>query len=629
VLPAAFRFQFPEPVQPQLGPVPIDAYRSTTPSRVPRPAANLFNVVGRLRPGATLNQARAELDAVRLRISQADPFPYVDELALRAVPLQDRLVGQSRPALSVLLAAVVFVLLIATVNIANLLLARGSVRQKEIAIRISLGAGRGRLLRQLAVESAILAIAGGGAGVLVAGVALATLLQLNPLAIPRLTEASIDGGSMTFALAASIVTAILFGLAPALALRRSNLHDTLKDGARGSSGPERLRFRRALVAVEIALAAILLCGAGLMLKSLWLLHAPADGLLPAQILVMKVRFSGPRYAAQPAKRAYADQVLSRVKALPGVRAVSLTTDRDLLTHAVVDGAPPGSDLEVMRGVPEAVNATSTEFAQVMGVRLLTGRWITDSELAPAVVINQTAAARNFPGQDPLGKRVGLPLFPSPEPTFAVVVGVVADVRYSKLDAAPEGTFYIHYAAAPVLAGFNVVARVDGDPAALAPTIRKAMAEVDRTQPIFAVSTLEQAQADSIAPRRFNLTLLGTFAASALLLALIGIYGVIAYAVAQRTHEIGVRMALGAQRREVVRMVLTQGMAIASAGILLGVAAALALTRVVATLLYGVTPTDPPTFIAVVGVLATTVLAACGAPAMKAARVDPIVALRCE
>jgi putative ABC transport system permease protein len=635
VLPAAFRFQFPEPVQPQLGPAPIDGYRSMTLSRVPRPASNLVNVVGRLRPGATPETALAELDAVRSRIAKAEPFPIADDLKLRVVALQDRLVGQARPALRVLLAAVIFVLLIASVNIANLLLARASSRQNEIAIRASLGAGRGRLLRQFVVEGTILAIAGGAAGVLVARAGLAALVRSFPLAVPRLTEASIDGRALAVAISASMVTAVLFGLAPAFALRGSNVHDLLKDGARASSGPGRLRLRRALVAIELALAAVLLCSAGLMIRSIWLLHAHAGGESPEQTLVMQVRFSGSRYPAQPARRAYADEALRRIQALPGVRAASLTTDRDFLTHAVVEGAPRMSKDEMMRALPEALVATSAAFAPAMGLRMIAGRWITDREATPAVVINETAARRQFPGHNPIGRRLGLPLFPQPpfpqpaEPVLATVVGVVGDLKYSKLDATPDAELYVPYASAPLLVAFSFVVRVDGDPLTLAPAIRKAIAEIDRTQPIFGVMTLEQALADSIAPRRFNMLLLGVFAASALLLALIGIYGVIAYAVAQRTHEIGVRMALGAQRREVMRMVVRQGMAIASAGILLGIAAALALTRVLASLLYEVTPTDPATFVAVAGLLAITALAACGGPALKAALVDPIVALRCE
>jgi predicted permease len=635
VLPAAFRFEFPEPVQPQLGPEPIDGYRSMTLSRVPRPAAFLFNVVGRLRPGATLENARAEIDAVRSRIAKAEPFPIADSLNLRIVPLQDRLVGQARPALRVLLAAVIFVLLIASVNIANLLLARASARQKEIAIRASLGAGRGRLLRQFVVESAILAIAGGAAGVVMARAGLAALVRLFPLAVPRLTDASIDGRALAFAMTASIVTAVLFGLAPGVALRRTNVHDLLKDGSRASAGPGRLRVRGALVAIELALAAVLLCSAGLMIRSIWLLRAHAGGQSPEQILVMQVRFSGSRYPAQPARRAYADEALRRIGALPGVQAVSLTTDRDFFTHAIVEGAPPMTEDEIRRAAPEMLVATSAAFAPAMGLRLLAGRWITDREATPAVAINETAARRQFPGQNPLGRRIGLPLFPQPpfpqaaERRLATVVGVVADVKYSKLDAKPDAELYIPYATAPLLVAFSFVVRVDGDPLILAPAIRKAVADIDRTQPIFGVMTLEQALADSIAPRRFNLILLGTFAASALLLALVGIYGVIAYAVAQRTHEIGVRMALGAQRRQVVRMVVRQGMAIALTGIALGIAAALAVTRVLTSMLYEVTPTDPVTFAGVAVFLAATALAACSGPALKAALVDPIVALRCE
>ena len=468
VLPAAFLFQFPEPVQPQLGPVPIDGYRSMTLSRVPRPAAFLFNVVGRLRPGATPEQGGAELDTVRAAIAKAEPFPIADELKLRVVPLQDRLVGEAKPALRILMAAVAFVLLIVSVNIANLLLARASARQQEIAIRVSLGAGRRRLLRQFAVESTIVAIAGGGAGVLLARAGLVGLVRWFPLAVPRLTEATIDGRALAFASSASIVTAVLFGLAPALALRRANVHDTLRDGARATAGPAGLRLRRGLVAIELALAAVLLCGAGLMIKSVWLLRASAGASAPEQVLLTHVRFAGPRYQTQPARRVYADEALRRIQALPGVRAVSLTTDRDFLTPAIVEGARPMTDDEMMRAVPEVLVATSSGFAPAMGLRLIAGRWIVDGETA-TVVMNATAARRLFAGQDPMGRRIALPLFPQPpfpEParrTLATVVGVAADVKYSKLDANPDAELYIPYATAPLLLEFSVVVRVDGDP----------------------------------------------------------------------------------------------------------------------------------------------------------------------
>jgi putative ABC transport system permease protein len=293
-----------------------------------------------------------------------------------------------------------------------------------------------------------------------------------------------------------------------------------------------------------------------------------------------------------------------------------------------------TDDEMMRAAPQVLVATSSGFAPALGLRVIAGRWIADEETA-TVVMNDTAARRLFPGRDPMGRRIALPLFPQPpfpQPavrTLATVVGIVSDVKFSKLDANPDAELYIPFAAAPLLLEFSVVVRVDGDPAAVAPAVQKAMAELDRTQPIAGVKTLDQALADSIAPRRFNLLLLGVFAASALALALIGIYGVIAFSVAQRTREIGVRMALGAQRRDVVRMVVGQGMALAAAGIVAGIAAALMATRALASLLYDVTPTDPATFAGVAALLAVTALAACGGPARRAALVDPIVALRCE
>ena len=626
VIAKGFLFELPG-LQRQLVPAPVDGYRSMVISPGPRPASLLLNVVARLKPGATIARARAELEAVRAGIAQADPFPLADRSTLRVMPMQERIVGESRAALRVLLAAVIVVLLIASANIANLLLARASARQKEIAIRASMGAGGARLLRQFAVESGIIALAGGGAGVWFARAGLIWLERVNPLAIPRLAEASIDGRVLVFALSASVVTAILFGVGPALGLRRVNVHHTLKENGRLSPVPGHLLLRRILVAVEVALALILICGAGLMVKSVWRMRAHPDGFVPDQIVVMKMRLSGPGYATPLARRAYADEVLARLRTQPGVQAAGITTNVDALVRMLIEGeAPIPNDV---RSPPAVFNATSAGFLPAMGLRLLKGRWITDSEPRPAVVINESAAQRALPGQDPIGKRLMLPTLNQPLPSPVPIVGVVADLKYSKLDARPEPEIYIPYVYAPTLTAFSVVARAGGDPAALTPSIRSAVAGIDKTLPVFGVMTLEQVLTASIAPRRFNLFLLGIFAGSALLLAVIGIYGVIAFSVAQRTHEIGVRLALGAQRRAVVGMVVWQCMAVVLGGIAVGVAGALALTRVMMGMLYDVAPTDPPTFAIVTGLLAATALAACAGPALKAALVDPVVALRCE
>jgi putative ABC transport system permease protein len=426
-----------------------------------------------------------------------------------------------------------------------------------------------------------------------------------------------------FTAAVSLATAIICGLAPAFEGSRGTVQDALKDGARqiGASVRHR-RIRQAFVVGEIALAVVLLVGAGLMIRSFWRLTAYPPGFTPERVLTMKIQFTGPRYRDAANRREYVGELLRRAGSAPGVEAagVNARSGRILM---YVEGAP-----DVPRDLmPNArISVTSASYADAIGMRVVKGRWMRDEEPGPVYVMNESLVRRFFPGRDPIGLRVRLPWIN--DKSFATVVGVVADLRYSNLDEATEPELFTDYKHGDPH-GMTLMMRTAGDPSTAAPAIRTQLAGIDRTQPLFDVKPLDVALADSIAPRRFNLLLLSTFAGSALLLALVGIYGVIAYSVAQRTHEIGVRMALGAQRREVVRMVVRQGMAIALAGIVIGVAAALALTRVIASLLYDVTPTDPGTFAVVASGLAITAFAACCGPALKAALVDPIVALRCE
>jgi putative ABC transport system permease protein len=387
-----------------------------------------------------------------------------------------------------------------------------------------------------------------------------------------------------------------------------------------------VRLRSVLVAVELALAVVLLSGAGLMVKSFWRMYAHPPGFDPARILTMKVDVSRPQYLddSQRARlRTHVDALLGRLQSAPGVQAASLHTHGDTFqANLTVEGAPP-----IPRNQPQPpvlLNATSAAFASVMGLRVVSGRWITDTEPAPVVVLNETLARRLFGPGDPAGRRVEI----SPA-SFATVVGVVGDLKYSKLDESPEAELYLPYSHAPGFYHFNLVIRTEGDPLAIAPAIRTLVSGTDQTPPPYDVMTLEQALADSILPRRFNLFLLSMFAAAALLLALIGIYGVIDYSVVQRTHEIGVRLALGAQRHEVLRLIVGQGMRIAVAGLAIGLVAAYGLTRLMTHLLYDVEPTDPLTFAAVASVLIATAFGACWGPARRAAFVDPVVALRSE
>jgi putative ABC transport system permease protein len=632
VLRPDFTIQLPPPSSySAVTPGPIDFIRAIV-LRPAQPAGGIlvFNVLGLARPGLPERRVVDDLQIIRAREQQ-----HAHELRgaagmmfpphLRVVPYAEKLAGWARRPLLILFASVMLVLLIACANIANLLLARGATRQREIAIRAAIGAGRGRVMRQFLVESLLLAAAGGLLGLLVARLAIATVVARIPHAIPRLAEAAIDGRVLTFAAAATVATTLLFGLVPAAAWWTASVHDLLNDTARTASASRRtVGVRAALVASELALSVVLLVGAGLMAKSFERITANPSGFEPDRILTLRMQFSGVRYREPPARRAYVDEALRRLRAAPNVEAAGGSSNGDGRMTLRIEGRP---ELPPGQAPSAVISAASGGYAGTIGMRVVRGRWLTDAEAQPALVINETLARRDFPDVDPIGQRIRIP--GRGEPHAAPIVGVVADLRYANLDATPEPELFMNYGAADVASGMTLVIRTAGDPAAAAPGIRALLSTVDRNVPLFDVRPLDAALADSVAPRRFNTLLLGTFAASALLLALIGIYGVIAYSVAQRTHEIGVRLALGAQRRQVVRMVARQGMTIAATGILVGMALSLLVTRLLTKMLYEVTPTDPATFGAVVAVLGAAALVAACVPALRAARIDPIVALRCD
>jgi putative ABC transport system permease protein len=626
VLPAGFRADLvPPPSVANVGNGAIDVYRAIVVRPLPNGMIQLFRVVGELKPGISIETARAEIETIRARWKQANPgVPF--RPTLQVVPLMEKLVGGARAALMILLAAVALVLLVGCANIASLFLARASARQKEIAIRTALGAGRGRMVRQFLVESLILALAGGSAGLLIARGSLQMMVRLIPQAVPRLTEAALDGRVLAFALCVSALTALMFGVGPAFTFWNANPNDALKGGSRAvSPAAGRLRTRTSLVTAELALTLVLLCGAGLLVKSLWRITARPAGFDPAHTLTVTVQYdTGGQQGSEERRRAFISDVLGRIRPTAGVEAVGMSTNAGGRMRLVIEGRPESP----MQDRPTALHSSvSADYAKAIGMGVVAGRWVNDAERDPVFVLNESLARGAFPGEDPIGKRIQTG-GPGAGATFGTIVGVVADLKYTKLDASPEPEIFADYAHASPFT-INFVVRTSGNPLAIAPTIRALVDSVDKAQTITDTRTVEAALSESIAPRRFTVFLLGIFAATALLLALIGIYGVIAYSVAQRTQEIGVRMALGAERRAVVVMVVRQGMSMAIAGLVLGVAAALALTRVMTGLLYEVTPTDPATFAAVVGVLAATALAACCGPAFKAARVDPLVALRHE
>ncbi len=619
VLAPDFEFLFPQD-RPDVESGGVDAYVSSGPLlRSSSQSLRVF-VAARLKPRVTIGSALSELQAVEARILQTYPdrwFAGVERM--RLVPLRERLVGSVRRALIVLQVAGMFVLLIACVNVANLLLARASVRQREIAIRSAIGAGAARVISQFLIEGMVLALLGGAAGLALARFAVSIMASLDAEAVPRLAETRVDPGVLAFTLAISVVSGLIFSLGPAISLYRTNLQNALKDSAGDASlGWRGLRIRRALVAVELALAIVLLTGAGLMIKSFWRMYANPPGFSPENTLLLKVSLTGPEYADKPRQVSYLNELSRRIASVPGVEAAGISKTDLLLVQSKDDTRPP-----IVDSFRE--NLVSPGYFRAIGMRLVKGRWITEADPPDATVINETMAGRAFGAADAIGQsidRLGRQIR---------VVGVAANLRYSKLDADPGPEIFRAYPQnlGPGRVTVTLALRVAGDPLGIAPSTRRLISNIDPTQPIYSIETLQRVLSRSIAPRRFNLYLLGTFAAASLLMAVVGIYGAIAYSVAQRTREIGVRMALGAQRGEVVLMVVRQGMVIALSGIAAGVAAALGLTRFMASLLYGVRPDDVSTFALVALVLAITALLASWVPALKAAVVDPLIALRYE
>ncbi len=629
VLPEGYAPQLPAFVwRPGVDRVEIDAYRGMATRAAPKSfgpetSVEVYLGIGRLKPDVSVQQAQAELTTVHGRNQQAYPEFLRGSVAIVA-PLHEKLVGATRTALSLLLAAALCVLLITVANVANLLMSRSAARQKEIALRMAVGSGPLRVVRQLLVESLAYAVLGGIAGVFVASWLVNVVIGMLGPAVPRLAETTLDWHVLGFAFVTSVVTAILFGAAPAVALCRTNVQEVLKESGGSASASRRtLVAGRAMVALQLALTIVLVAGAGLMVKSMWRLTSHPAGFEPEQILTMRMDFAGPAYRDDRARHSLAEALLARARLLPGVRDAAITTDRSSTTLVMKEGEPMPKDRE-RHGAP--ISAVSPGFGPLLGMSLVRGRWLAEVEPQGAVLINEGLARREFPGVDPIGRRLRMPS--AGADTFSPIVGVVADLKYAELDADTPPELFVHHAQSRLF-GVTLLMRIDGDPVAAAPEIRKALTAVDPTQSIFGVRTMEQALAETIAPRRFNLLLLGTFAVVALVLAALGVYGVVAYAVAERAHEIGIRLALGAARGGVVAMIVRQGMISVVAGIAAGLLSALAASRLIASLLYGVEPTDVPTFAIVTLLLTAVAFMACAAPALKAAAVDPVSALRAE
>ena len=591
-----------------------------------------LDVVGRLRDGVTLERAQADMDAIMNRL--VEQYEPLRGLGINLVALPEQVVGPTlRTALWVMLAAVGAVLLVACANVANLLLSRASVRAREVGVRLALGASRGRLVRQLLTESALLAALGGLLGLALAWGGLRLLTSLAPADIPRLDEVSVNGVVLAVALGLVLVTAIAFGLVPALRASRENLTESLREGGRGgTTGGGGLRVRRVLVAAQIALVVVLLAGAGLLVRSFVALQQVHLGFRPDHLLTVRIALPVAKYEREGQRVAFFDDLVERVRGLPGVRgagAISAVfiskTPRS--TTITIEGRPRTPDIANAE-IP--LDGVTRDYFRVMDMPIVRGRSFTaqDRAGAPDVVIVNAAMARRFwPNEDAVGKRFKYGGDGSDGP-WMTVVGVVGDMRRTGYDAAVRYESFLPFAQYTP-AQMTLVVRTTGDPLALAGGVRGVVRELDSDLPVYDVRSMDQLLGEMIAQRRFSMALLATFAALALVLGLVGVYGVTSYFVAQRTREVGLRIALGAPPPQLVRMVVRQGMGVAAAGIVLGVLGALAATRLMAGLLYGVSPTDLPTLAVVVALLAAATLLANWIPARRAARVDPLVALRTE
>ena len=587
--------------------------------------------IGQLKPGVKVEQARAEMSAIAARL--AAQYPVDLGWSVKLMPLLEYSVRSIKPALIVLLVAVGFVLLIACANVANLLLARAAGRQKEIATRTALGASRWRIIRQLLTESVLLSLLGGVVGLLLAKWGMDLLLTLAPQGLPRLDNVSLDGRVIVFTAAVTLLTGVIFGLVPAWQSSKPNLNETMKDAGRGSSeGGRRQLMRSTLVVLEVASALVLLVGAGLMIKSFWRLQQVDPGFNPDKALTVSVALPKTKYPEESQQVAFFQQLIERAGALPGVQAAGAghvipLSDNDFVLAFEIDGRPP-----LPPGASQSTNyySVSAGYFKAMGIPLRRGRLFTerDTKDSPRVaLINETMATKMFPYEDPIGKRI---TFDNRDknPGWFEIVGIVGDVKQYGLDEATTMQTYEPYTQ-QTFSYMTLVVRTTGDPANLSTAIRSEILKLDKDQPAGNVKTLSEFFSTSIAQQRFSMVLLGVFAAVALVLAAVGIYGVLSYAVTQRTHEIGIRMALGAGRRDVLRLVVGQGMLLTMIGVAGGVIAALALTRLMASLLFGVTATDAVTFASVASVLVAVALLACYVPARRATKVDPLVALRYE
>ncbi len=630
VMPAGFEFPIQnDPVElwttiagDASGETPITAQRG----------AHFLQVIGRLKPGVTQAQAQAEITAIASRLEQQYPDTNTRR-GLRVDSALSALVGDIRPTLFILLGAVACVLLIACANVANLLLARATGRHKEMAIRAAMGASRVRVIRQLLTESVLLSLLGGAVGLLLAVWWSDLLIALGKEDIPRAVQVGIDLRVLGFTLGVSLLTGLIFGLAPAFHSSKSGLIDALKEGGRGTSeGARRNKVRNVLVVSELAIAVVLLVGAGLLIKSLWRLQKVNSGLQPENVLTFNIGLPE-KYDSEKQARFFID-LKSRLEATPGVQSASSVLPLPL------SGDRFGISFEI-EGRPMAPKdhptgdffSTGVGYFRTMGIPIIKGREFEDRDrygATPVVIITETLARQFFPNEEPIGKRIkpGINTIEGDKTTMREIIGVVGDIRNRSLDTEPKPAYYVPQTQVP-FDQMVMVVKTTGDPHSLISAATKQVAAMDQDIPVFSVKTMEEYLSASVAAPRFSTTLLSIFAAVALVLTIVGLYGVMSYSVAQRTNEIGIRLALGAQSRDVLVMIVKQGSWLIGLGLVIGLAGAYALTRLIASLLFGVTAKDPFTFISVAVLLGAVGLLACYVPALRATKVDPMEALRYE
>jgi putative ABC transport system permease protein len=586
--------------------------------------------VARLKPGVTIEQANNEMMALARQLERE--YPKVNEgMSARAERLQDVMSERVRRSLWVLLGAVGFILLIACINVANLLLARAAEREKELAVRLALGAGRWRIVRQLLSESMLLAGMGATGGLLLGPWMMAGLLALAPTTIPQLNRVGLDTAVLFFTLAIAALTSLLFGLAPALRASKTDLQTALKDGGRLTAGAAREGMRKALLIAEVGLSLVLLAGAGLLLRSMYNLLRVDLGFDADNLLTMRFELSDKKYNPQTGRIFY-DECLARVQGVPGVRSAALSQSLP------IEGSYWDSVFTVAdKPAPSRANLPASDYLRVsenyfetMGIRLLRGRWFNAAdtpESTPVAVINERLARLIWPNEDPIGKRIKQG-FPEYNGAWREVIGVVNDVKTSGVDRPTTMQTYVLFSQTPGTF-LGLIVRTQGNPLAVAAPIEQAIHTVDKDLPVYAVWTMDQLLSNSLAERRLTLVLLSSFAALALLLASVGIYGVITYTVRQRTRELGIRLALGARARDVLWLILRQGLKLTLIGVALGLTVAFALTRWMESLLFRVRPTDALTFGGIAVALLSVALVACWIPARRATKVDPLIALRSE